>query len=73
VSVGEGAAERVTLTTDDATLPAAGIAALLHAQGYVVARRAFVGSPAAGNGGGGRSMVTPPVVLLCTSRESRRR
>jgi len=49
VSAGEGAAERVTLTTDDATLPAvAGIAALLHAQGYVVERRAFVGSPAEG-------------------------
>jgi len=65
---GEGAAERVTLTTDDATLPAAaGIAALLHAQGYVVERRAFVGSTAARNGGDGRSMVTPSIVWPCTS------
>ncbi len=46
---GEGAAERVTLTTDDATLPAAaGIAAILHAQGYAIERRAFVHSSAEG-------------------------
>jgi len=74
MSVGAGAAERVTVTADDATLPAAaGSAPLLHAQGYVVERRAFVGSTAAGNGGGGRSMVTPSIVWPCTSRESRRR
>ncbi len=34
MSVGEGAAERVTVTTDDATLLAVeGIAAILHAHG----------------------------------------
>jgi len=43
VSAGEGAAERVTLTTDDATMPAVeDIAAILHAQGFVVERRVFV-------------------------------
>jgi len=43
VSVGEGAAERVTVTADDATLPAVeGIAAILHAHGFVVERRVFV-------------------------------
>jgi hypothetical protein len=43
VSVGEGAAERVTLTTDDATVPAVeGIVAILHAQGFVVEQRVFV-------------------------------
>jgi len=43
VSAGESAVERVTLTTDDATLPAVeGIAAILHAQGFAVERRAFV-------------------------------
>jgi len=47
VSAGEGAAERVTLTTDDATLPAvADIAAILHAQGFAVARRVFIRAPA---------------------------
>lgn len=49
MSAGAGAVERVTLTTDAATLSAAaGIAALLHAQGFVVERRAFVGPPAEG-------------------------
>jgi len=43
VSVGEGAAERVTVTADDATLMAVeGIAAILHAHGFVVERRVFV-------------------------------
>ncbi len=43
VSAGESAVERVTLTTDDATLPAVeDIAAILHAQGFAVERRAFV-------------------------------
>jgi len=43
VSVGEGAAERVTVTAEDATLPAVeGIAAILHAHGFVVERRVFV-------------------------------
>jgi len=43
VSVGEGAAERVTVIADDATLPAVeGIAAVLHAHGFVVERRVFV-------------------------------
>jgi len=43
VSVGAGTAERVTVTADDATLPAVeGIAAILHAHGCVVERRVFV-------------------------------
>jgi len=43
VSVGAGTAERVTVTADDATLPAVeGIAAILHAHGFVVERRVFV-------------------------------
>ncbi len=41
-----GAAERVPLTTDDATMQRAdGLALLLHAQGFVVERRAFVHAP----------------------------
>jgi len=47
VSASEGAAERVTLTADDATMPAVeGIVAILHAQGFVVERRVFVRAPA---------------------------
>ncbi len=43
MSVGAGAAERVTVTADDAMLPAVeGIAAILHAHGFVVERRVFV-------------------------------
>ncbi len=43
MSAGEGAPERVTLTTDDATRPAVeDIAAILRAQGFAVERRAFV-------------------------------
>jgi len=43
VNAGEGAAERVAVTADDATLPAVeGIAAILHAHGLVVERRVFV-------------------------------
>jgi hypothetical protein len=43
MNAGEGAAERVTVTADDATLPAVeGVAAILHAHGFVVERRAFV-------------------------------
>jgi len=43
MNAGEGAAERVTLTTDDATMPAVeDIVAILHAHGCVVERRVFV-------------------------------
>ncbi len=43
MSAGEGAVERVTLTTDDATRTAVeDIAAILRAQGFAVERRAFV-------------------------------
>jgi len=43
MSAGEDAPERVTLTTDDATRTAVeDIAAILHAQGFAVERRAFV-------------------------------
>ncbi len=43
VSAREGVAERVTVTADDATLPAVeGIVAILHAEGFVVERRVFV-------------------------------
>jgi hypothetical protein len=49
VSPRAGAAERVTLTTDDATMQRAdGLALLLHAQGFVVERRAFVHAPTGG-------------------------
>ncbi len=47
MSAGEGAAERVSLTTDDATMPAvADIAAILHAQGFAVEQHAFIRVPA---------------------------
>jgi len=47
VSAGEGVAERVTLTADDATMAAVeGIVVILHARGFVVERRAFVRAPA---------------------------
>ncbi len=47
MSAREDAAERITVTADDATMSAVeGIAAILHAQGFVVERRAFVGVPA---------------------------
>ncbi len=40
MNASEGAAERVTLTTDDATMPAVeDIVAILHAHGCVVERR----------------------------------
>jgi len=43
VSAREGVAERVTVTADDATMPAVeGIVAILHAHGFVVERRVFV-------------------------------
>ncbi len=47
MNAGAGATERVTLTTDNVTgVAVEGIAAILHAQGFVVERRAFVGVPA---------------------------
>ncbi len=47
MSAGESAVERVTLTTDDATRTAVeDIAAILHAQGFTVERRAFIRAPA---------------------------
>ncbi len=47
MSAGEGAAVRVTLTTDDATMQSVdGLALVLHAQGFVVERRTFVRAPA---------------------------
>ncbi len=47
MSAREDAAERITLTADDATMSAVeGIAAILHAQGFAVERRAFIRAPA---------------------------
>jgi len=43
VSAGEGAVERVTLTTDDATMPAAdAIAAIFQGHGFTVEHHAFI-------------------------------